>query len=259
MKTGNISGGEALDSLSEEERTQFGIRILDEVYAIDEELRNAHGGLEGSGRYHLLQDPMTYIARGEYSLRQNSRIYFIDGIDGLVCLVARAAASLIHDDMRSIAGDTRKIDRRTGAKVIKHQPASHVVKFIRDDENPAHIVDFDVVSKFNDPILDGFVSIRAAELTDATARSKFLDLLIATLETLGRTWSDRLSAIFAECTEHPELIGLKDGRLHFNVNAIAAAIEDKPQNVSNALRHLDGLAEELGDPEFAKLIQNAGS
>jgi hypothetical protein len=259
MKTGNISAREGLDSLDDDEQVEFGIKVLDEVYAIDELLRTRHGGFMGSGQHHLLADPMDYISRAQDRLRQDNNIHRVGAVDDLVHLTTKAVLSMVRDDMRTIRGDMRKIDRRTGAKIIRHQPASHSVMFIKADDGDADIVSFEPVPKIDAPAADGIISVRDEELVDVAAKTKFVHLLISKLESLGWAWSDRLSAIFVECLERPELIGLEDGRLHFNVKAIAEALKDKPQNISNALRHLDDLAEQLGDPEYAKFTQEAGS
>jgi hypothetical protein len=257
MKTGRISAREALGSLSEDEQLEFGIRVLDEVYAIDEELRTRHGGFTGSGRHHLLADLTSYISRAEERLRQNNNIIIINEVADLVRMLTTTVSAMIRDEMRTLQGDTRKIDRRTGAKIIRPHPADHKVRFIRDGEGRGDIYDFEAIPKIDAPARDDLVSVRVEELIDVNAKTKFLHLLISKLEALGWSWSDRLSAIFAECLEQPELIGVEDGRLHFNVKAIATALKDKPQNVSNALRHLDDLSRQLGDPDFTSLIQDA--
>jgi hypothetical protein len=260
MRSGTILPREAFDTLDDDERREFEIKAMDEAYAIEELLERRDGGSSGSGRHLLLGDPMDFIPRAVKRLREDRRTYDLKEVDDLVKLFASAVARLMKDRIRDIRGDTRKVlhlDPQSKIKLIRsHRPGGTNVIYQRDTEDETNAVFFDVLPE--DPIL-----VHAIELSDKTIQDRFLRLLVSRIKTLGSPWSDRLSRIFQLCLEWPEqwkeLITVTNGNMSFKVKRIAFVLKEKPQDISNALRHLDNLAIELGDPEFEELIAKAAA
>lgn len=264
MRSGNMLPREALDSLTEQERVEFEIRATIAVYAIDEELGRLHGGSAGSGWNLLLGDPQDYIPEAKKRLRGDDRPADFENIDDLMKAFSVTATRIMQDRIRDARGDTRKVIRVDENKKIKlirpSRPAQVTVVYERDVNRPTNLIAIDLLAK--PEYADEEFLLQAPELSDEATRHRFLQLLICEIRSLGTKWSERLARIFELCREWPEtwleLVTVNDqGQLSFKVKRIAFVLEESTQDISNALRHLATLAEELRDPGFQKMIAKA--
>lgn len=268
MKVGNVLPQEAFSSLSEEEERCFNVKALMQVYDAYEELRKRdlrRGGRTGSGRHLVIGDPWDFFCEAKDSLSHSKNAIQLDGLDDLVLALVRIASKVMNERMRAVRGDTHKI-RSVGErkeKIFKHHPVA-VKAAYRIDDDASQVVDFEIIKKDDAPISDEIISLRLSSLVDKETKTRFFVLLIAKIRALGRAWSDRLSGIFEVCLDRPELFHLRDdGTAGFDRQGIAKEFERKfhqvltPAEVSNAMRHLDRLADDLDDPSFDSLTRSA--
>jgi hypothetical protein len=264
MRSGTMLLREALDSLSDDERREFNIKATQEIFAIDERLQNAHGGSSGSGQHLLLSDPLDNLPGAMTRLRADDRPRTLRCVDDLITEFTGIVARMIKDRLRDIKGDTRKVvkfgDKRI--KVIRPGRPATAVGVYEKDPNSGAVVRIDVRAKPENH--DNSLSIVDIDLPAKEHKERFLELLIKELELRKPAWADRFAKIIRLCLDWPEswhdlIVVNAEGRLSFKVQRIAAILQEDPQDISNALRHRDTLAEELGDPEFEKLKKAAAA
>lgn len=254
MKTGTVLLGEVFDSLTVDEHRDFMIAATLAAYEIHDQLERDEGKPNGRNRHLLLGDPLDYLASAVERVRLSTQPQQINDLQDLVKHLSRFVALKMKDRLRDAAGDTRKVDPITGNKIFKPQIIDVAVQFHGDDRK-----NFDVIDHNGEPLAGKTISLRLEDLDNAAKIDRFLDLLIEAIAARGHRWSARLSAIIKACRNDPNLFEVEEGRTLFRIEAIADTLGDKPQNISNALRHLAELAEKLGDPNFEALIKKAAT